>query len=77
VEIQRADKETREVPKADGAPSKTEVAVESAAAAPVPVATAVAATPEPVKAEPSNIQKLAEGLARKVAGSGVLLKPVR
>jgi hypothetical protein len=38
---------------------------------------AAAATAESAKAESSNIQKLAETLARKVAGSGVLLKPVR
>jgi cytoskeletal protein CcmA (bactofilin family) len=77
VEIQRADKETREVPKAAVVLSKTEVAVEPASTAAVRSAMAAAATAESAKAEPSNIQKLAESLARKVSGSGVLLKPVR
>jgi len=77
VEIQRAEKETREVPKAAAVPTKPEFAVEPAPAATVPSAMAAAATAEPAKAESSNIQKLAETLAPKVAGSGVLLKPVR
>ena len=77
VEIQRPEKEAREVPKASAAPSRSEVVIESVAAAPVPAAMAGAATVESAKAETSNIQKLAETLARKVAGSGVLLKPVR
>jgi cytoskeletal protein CcmA (bactofilin family) len=77
VEILRAEKETREASKAAAVPSKAEVAVEPAATAQMPSAMAVVATAESVKAEPSNMQKLAETLARKVAGSGVLLKPVR
>jgi cytoskeletal protein CcmA (bactofilin family) len=76
VEIQHAEKEPREAPKAAAVPSKPEVAVEPAAAAPVPSARA-AATAESAKAESSNMQRLAEGLARKVAGSGVLLNAVR
>jgi len=77
VEIQRAEKEAREATKAAAVPSKPEFVVEPAPTAPVPSAMAAAATAESAKAESSNIQKLAETLARKVAGSGVLLKPVR
>lgn len=76
VEIQRPEKETREPSKAVAVPLKAEVALEAAAAPPVPSAVAAAATAESAKAEPSNIQKLAESV-RKVAGSGVLFKPVR
>jgi cytoskeletal protein CcmA (bactofilin family) len=64
VEIQRAEKETREVPKAAAVPSKPEFAVEPAPAGSVPSAMASAATAEPAKAESSNIQKLAETLAQ-------------
>lgn len=77
VEIQRVDKEMREAPKAAAELAKAAVAVGPSVAAPAPSIPAAPTPAESAKPESSNIQKLAESLARKVAGSGVLLKPVR
>jgi cytoskeletal protein CcmA (bactofilin family) len=68
VEIQRAEK---------GAPALEEHKIAAAKAeAKAPVQTTPVET-EPAKPEPSNAEVLSAAVARRVAGSTVLFKPVR
>jgi len=70
VEIERPEKNVQHAEKESASIAKAEPVASAPPPPPAPVA-------EPVEPEPSKAQVLAEAVARRVAGSSVLLKPVR